>query len=201
VDEAKIPDTSAVKPDDWDESAPATIVDTDDVKPSEWLDNEPLTIPDPSVTKPEDWDDELDGEWEAPQVPNPKCKEFGCGEWKPRTIPNPEYKGKWSPPLIDNPAYKGEWHPRKIPNPNYFEDDNPHNLEPISAIGIEIWTMKDGIFFDNILITHDEEEAADFTSATWVKKHADEKAVADLEIAEKTPSFFFNKLDKYLILQ
>ena len=33
--------------------------------------------------QPEDWDDEEDGDWEAPQVPNPKCKEApGCGEWK-----------------------------------------------------------------------------------------------------------------------
>eukprot|EP01123_Difflugia_compressa_P012092 TRINITY_DN504_c0_g1_i1.p1 TRINITY_DN504_c0_g1~~TRINITY_DN504_c0_g1_i1.p1 ORF type:complete len:534 (-),score=145.66 TRINITY_DN504_c0_g1_i1:117-1718(-) len=189
VDEAKIPDTTAVKPDDWDEDAPATIVDESDVKPDEWLDDEPLTIPDPEVTKPDDWDDDLDGDWEAPMVPNPKCKEFGCGEWKPRSIPNPEYKGKWRPPLIDNPAYKGEWAPRKIHNPFYFVDEHPHNLEPIGAIGIELWTMKDGIFFDNILITHDSEESNEFIKETWVLKNADEQAYIDTEIASKKPSF------------
>ena len=35
------------------------------------------------AAKPEDWDDDEDGEWEAPRIANPKCKEApGCGEWK-----------------------------------------------------------------------------------------------------------------------
>jgi len=190
VDNAKIPDTTAVKPDDWDESAPATIVDKDDTKPDDWLDDEPSTISDPEASKPDDWDDDLDGDWEAPKIPNPKCKESGCGEWKPRVIPNPEYKGKWTPPLIDNPAYKGEWHPRKIANPNHFVDEHPHNFERMGAIGIEIWTMKDGILFDNFLITHDEAEAESFTRATWTKKHANEQSILDAEISKNTPSYW-----------
>lgn len=57
--------------------------------------------------QPEDWDTEEDGEWEAPQVPNPKCTDApGCGEWQRPQKPNPEYKGKWSAPMIDNPEYK-----------------------------------------------------------------------------------------------
>lgn len=197
VDEAKIPDSTAVKPDDWDESAPASIVDKDDTKPDDWLDDEPSTIPDPETSKPDDWDDDLDGDWEAPRIPNPKCKESGCGEWKPRVIPNPAYKGKWTLPLIDNPAYKGEWHPRKIANPNYFVDEHPHNLERMGAIGIEIWTMKDGILYDNILITHDEAEAESFTRDTWTKKQANEQAILDSEIAKKTPSTW-QQLEKLL---
>lgn len=51
-------------------------------------------------------DDEEDGEWEAPQINNPKCKESGCGEWKAPLIENPNYKGKWTPALIVNPKYK-----------------------------------------------------------------------------------------------
>lgn len=51
-------------------------------------------------------DDEEDGEWEAPQIDNPKCKAAGCGEWKRPSIKNPNYKGKWAPPLIKNPDYK-----------------------------------------------------------------------------------------------
>lgn len=52
-------------------------------------------------------DEEMDGEWEAPQVPNPACQTApGCGEWKPPTINNPKYKGKWKAPLIDNPNYQ-----------------------------------------------------------------------------------------------
>ena len=73
---------------------------------------------------------------------NPKCEGGNCGEWKRPTKKNPEYKGKWRAPMIDNPAYKGVWAPRKIDNPNYFEDKTPSNLEPIGAIGVEIWTMQ-----------------------------------------------------------
>ena len=58
-------------------------------------------------TQPEDWDTEEDGEWEAPSIPNPKCKDApGCGPWTRPQKPNPAYKGKWSAPLIDNPEYK-----------------------------------------------------------------------------------------------
>lgn len=52
-------------------------------------------------------DEEMDGEWEAPQVPNPVCETApGCGEWKSPMINNPEYKGKWKAHLIDNPNYQ-----------------------------------------------------------------------------------------------
>lgn len=49
----------------------------------------------------------MDGEWEAPQIPNPACETApGCGAWKRPMIDNPNYKGKWKPPMIDNPNYQ-----------------------------------------------------------------------------------------------
>lgn len=52
-------------------------------------------------------DEEMDGEWEAPQIPNPACETApGCGEWKRPMINNPDYKGKWKAPLVDNPNYQ-----------------------------------------------------------------------------------------------
>ena len=52
-------------------------------------------------------DEEMDGEWEAPQIPNPACETApGCGEWKRPRINNPQYKGKWKAPLVDNPNYQ-----------------------------------------------------------------------------------------------
>ncbi|KAL6319588.1 hypothetical protein AAG906_014264 [Vitis piasezkii] len=158
----KIPDPDAVKPDDWDEDAPMEIEDEEAVKPEGWLDDEPEEIDDPEASKPEDWDDEEDGEWEAPKIDNPKCEIApGCGEWKKPLKRNPAYKGKWHAPLIDNPNYKGIWKPQQIPNPDYFELDHP-DIEPVAAIGIEIWTMQDGILFDNILITSDEKTAESY---------------------------------------
>lgn len=177
-DRDKIPDPDATKPDDWDENEPKLIVDQNAVKPDGWLDNEPATIADPNAVKPDDWDIDTDGEWEAPKIDNPKCKEaVGCGVWEPPQIDNPKYKGKWRAPLIDNPNYKGKWEPRKIPNPVYFEDKDPFkSLSVISAIGLELWSMTDNIYFDNFLISDDENVANEFAKDSWsVKKTLETK--------------------------
>lgn len=144
VDEARIPDPEAKKPEDWDEEAPFEIVDEEATKPEDWLEDEPLVVPDPEAQKPEDWDDEEDGDWIAPTVPNPKCDDVsGCGKWEKPLIKNPAYKGKWTAPYIDNPAYKGVWAPRKIKNPDYFEDKTPSNLEPMGAVSNSCCCLQD----------------------------------------------------------
>lgn len=97
---------------------------------------------------------------------------------------NPKYKGKWEAPLIDNPAYKGVWAPRKIPNPNYYEDLHPADLNPIGAVGYEIWTMTEDIMFDNVYVGHSVEDAKKLAEETWYVKHKVEKAVRDAEAAE-----------------
>jgi len=183
VDEARIPDPDATKPEDWDEDAPFEIVDEDAVKPEDWLENEPTIIPDPEAQKPEDWDDEEDGDWIAPSLPNPKCDEAsGCGPWEKPMKRNPAYQGKWTAPLVDNPAYKGVWAPRKIKNPDYYEDKHPANLEPMGAIGFEIWTMQNDILFDNIYIGHSVEDAEKFADETFHEKLAVEQLA---ELADK----------------
>jgi calnexin len=137
VDEARIPDPEATKPEDWDEDAPFEVVDEEATKPDDWLDDEPTSVPDPEAEKPEDWDDEEDGDWIPPMVPNPKCEDAsGCGSWEPPMVKNPAYKGKWTAPYIDNPAYKGVWAPRKIANPAYFEDKTPAKFEPMGAVSV-----------------------------------------------------------------
>jgi len=55
--------------------------------------------------------------------------------------------------MINNPGYKGKWKPRLIPNPDYYHDPTPAKMTPIGGVGIELWTMSDSIYFDNILIT------------------------------------------------
>lgn len=77
----------------------------------------------------------------------------GCGKWNKPVIDNPRYKGKWHAALIANPAYKGKWKPRKIPNPDYYHDPEPFKMTAIGAVGIELWTMSDFLYFDNLLIT------------------------------------------------
>lgn len=131
-DREKIPDPLAVKPDDWDEDAPAQIVDETDIMPEGWLEDEPPMIPNPDSVKPDDWDVEMDGEWEPPEIANPKCADVpGCGPYKQRMMKNPRYKGKWLAPLLNNPNYKGKWKPKLVHNPDYFNDEHPFRMLPI----------------------------------------------------------------------
>uniref|UniRef100_A0A224YSV3 Calnexin n=1 Tax=Rhipicephalus zambeziensis TaxID=60191 RepID=A0A224YSV3_9ACAR len=184
----KVPDPNAVKPDDWDEDAPREIPDPDAKKPVGWLDDEPKLVPDATAERPKDWDDDMDGDWEPPLVNNPKCEAVGCGEWKPPMISNPRYKGKWRAPLIDNPNYKGKWKPRKIPNPDFFEDQNPFRMTAIAAVGLELWSMSDGILFDNIIITDDTVVADQWAADTWVLKK---------EAGDRETDGMFMRLVKY----
>jgi calreticulin len=150
----QIPDPSVSKPSDWVDEA--KIADPEAVKPAGW-DDIPKEVADPDAKKPEDWDEELDGEWEAPQ------------------IPNPEYKGEWRAPLIDNPAYKGEWVHPLIDNPEYFDDPNIYAYEH-GFVGIEIWQVKSGTVFDNILVTDSVDEARAFADGYFKTLQEGEKA-------------------------
>ena len=117
------------------------IDDETDTKPEDW--EQPEHIPDPDATKPEDWDDEMDGEWEPPQIDNPAFK----GEWKPKQIDNPAFKGAWIHPEIENPAYT--------------PDTEIYRYPAICGVGLDLWQVKSGTLFDNILITDDKDQAKD----------------------------------------
>ncbi|OBZ88889.1 Calreticulin [Choanephora cucurbitarum] len=153
----KIKDPNASKPKDWvDEEM---IDDVNDVKP-EGYDDIPEFIPDQDAKKPEDWDDDMDGEWEPP------------------SIANPDYKGPWSPKKIPNPLYKGEWEHPEIDNPEYKEDNEIYAFD-FGHVGIDIWQVKSGTLFDNILITDDIEEAKKVREESKAAREDEEKALAD----------------------
>jgi len=167
--------------DDWDFLAPKTIKDPEAKKPEDWVDeakiddpsdvkpegyDKPELIADAEAKKPEDWDDEEDGEWEAPM------------------INNPEYKGEWKPKQIDNPAYKGEWVHPEIDNPEYVADDQLYKFEDNSHVGFEIWQVKSGTIFDNILVTDDVAEAEAFAKETFEVTKIEEKKMKDTQDAE-----------------
>jgi len=158
----QIKDPSQSKPSDWVDEA--QIDDPSDKKPSDY-DKTPKTISDPEADKPEDWDDEADGEWDAPQIPNPEFK----GEWKAKRIPNPAYKGAWVHP--------------EIPNPDYKEDAHVYRFKDIGSVGIDVWQVKSGTIFNNIIVTDSVKEAEDFLAETYTK-HKDAEKEA-FEAAEK----------------
>jgi calreticulin len=148
----EIKDPSKSKPKDWVDDA--KMDDPNDKKPSDW-DKIPAKIADPEAEKPDDWDDEADGEWEAPMIENPEYK----GEWKPKKIPNPDYKGPWEHPMIANPEY--------------VEDKNIYVQKDVGSVGIEIWQVKAGSIFDNIIVTDDIKEAEKFAKETFPSKSKD----------------------------
>lgn len=41
---------------------------------------------------------------------------------------------------------------------------------PFSAVGLELWSMTDQIYFDNFIVTDDEATASEFAKATWLVK-------------------------------
>jgi len=150
----EIKDPNSKKPSDWVDEK--TIPDPEDKKPEGW-DSIPKEIADPDAKKPEDWDDELDGEWEAPMIDNPEFK----GEWKPKMIPNPAYKGEWVHPMI--------------PNPDYFEDDNLYAFDAVKYVGIEIWQVKAGTIFDNIIVTDNVDDAHKLAEVTKKLQEAEKE--------------------------
>merc|ERR1712157_721167 len=116
-------------------------------------------IVDESASKPDDWDDEEDGEWEAPMKDNPA------------------YKGDWSVKRITNPAYKGFWEAKKIANPEYVDDDNIYSYADFGFLGFDLWQVKGGTIFDNIIVTDDKAEADSFAKK-W-------KDLSDFEKSKK----------------
>merc|ERR1711907_821526 len=160
----QIRDPEEKKPSDWVDEA--EIDDPEDKKPDGY-DDIPAKIADPKAKKPDDWDDESDGAWEAPQ------------------IDNPEYKGAWKAKRIKNPAYKGVWEAKLIDNPKYVADDTLYKYDKFSTVGIDIWQVKSGTIFDNILITDDVDYAKSHGEKTWKAQKDGEKAMKEKADEEK----------------
>merc|ERR1719356_888121 len=172
IDDEKIYDGSLKE--DWEVLKPKEISDPDDKKPDDWVDDSMIDDPetkkpddwveekrivDSEAKKPDDWDDEEDGEWEAPMKDNP------------------EFKGEWIAKRISNPAYKGVWAAKKIANPEYEDDDSVYKYADCGFIGFDLWQVKGGTIFDNVIVTDDVAEADAFAKK-W-------KALSEVEKIEK----------------
>jgi len=159
----QIKDPSQSKPKDWVDAK--EIDDPEDKKPESWV--EEKQIPDPNASKPDDWDEEEDGEWTPPMIDNPDYK----GEWKAKRIPNPDYKGEWVHPMIDNP--------------DYFDDPAVYAYSDISMVGIDLWQVKAGTIFDNIVVCDSEEEAKAVADKYFVPLRDAEKKLKEEEDKKK----------------
>merc|ERR1711907_858085 len=136
---------------------------------------------DTAAKKPEDWDDEEDGEWEAPM------------------IDNPEFKGEWSVKRISNPAYKGFWEAKKIANPKFVDDDSVYSYADFGFIGFDLWQVKGGSIFDNVIITDDVAEADKFAEkwkALNEKEKEDKKKADDAKKPDDRPAMMMTTMTR-----
>merc|ERR1712167_205994 len=140
IDEEKIYEGSLKE--DWEVLKPKEIPDPDDKKPADWSDDS--MIDDPDDKKPDDWVEEkrmVDSDAKKPD------------DW------DDEEKGEWMGKRISNPAYKGIWEAKKIANPEYEDDDALYKYDDFGFIGFDVWQVKGGTIFDNVIITDDKAEA------------------------------------------
>merc|ERR1712222_189115 len=69
------------------------------------------------------------------------------------------------------------WEVKRIPNPEYEDDDSVYKYDDFGFIGFDLWQVKGGTIFDNIIITDDKGEA-DALLQKW-------KTLSEFEKAEK----------------
>merc|ERR1712086_277686 len=155
--------------DGWDFLEPKQIRDPEEKKPSDWVDN--AEMDDPEDKKPEGHDDI------PAKVADPKASK--PDDW------DDESDGAWEAPQIDNPEYKGAWEAKLIDNPKYVADDNLYKYAAFSTVGIDIWQVKSGTIFDNILITDDVDYATAHAEKTWKAQKDGEKAMKEKADEEK----------------
>merc|ERR1711865_532936 len=67
---------------------------------------------------------------------------------------------------------------KKIDNPEYEDDNEVYKFADFGFIGFDLWQVKGGTIFDNVIICDDKAEADAF-AAKW-------KALSEHEKAEKT---------------
>merc|ERR1712032_199218 len=159
----EIADPADKKPEDWSDDS--MIDDPEDKKPDDWV--EEKRIVDTDAKKPDDWDDEEDGEWEAPMKDNA------------------DYKGDWHVKRISNPAYKGIWEAKKIANPEYVDDNNVYKFADFGFIGFDLWQVKAGTIFDNVIVTDDVAEADKFAKKWKELSEAENAKKKEEEDAKK----------------
>ncbi|KAL2941465.1 Calreticulin-3 [Bienertia sinuspersici] len=133
----------------------------------------PRKIKDVKAKKPADWkekeyiddpnDVKLEGYDSIPsEIPDPKAKQ---------KIKDPNYKGKWKAPWIDNLE---------------FEDDpDLYVLKPINYVGIEVWQVKSGSVYDNILICDDPQYAKQVVDEIFANREVEKEAFEEAEKVRK----------------
>merc|ERR1711988_1153020 len=72
-----------------------------------------------------------------------------------------------------------------IDNPKYAADDKLYSYPKFSTVGIDVWQVKSGTIFDNMLITDDVAYATEHAEKTWKAQKDGEKAAKEKADEEK----------------
>merc|ERR1712050_759236 len=83
-------------------------------------------------------------------------------------------------------AYKGFWEAKKIANPEYEDDDTVYKYDDFGFLGFDLWQVKGGTIFDNVIITDDKAEADNFLKK-WKDLSEVEKSKKKEEDDSKKP--------------
>merc|ERR1712076_113293 len=75
-------------------------------------------------------------------------------------------------------------HP-EIDNPDYVSDDELYSYYAFGSVGIDIWQVKSGSIFDNIIISDSLEEAQEFMKETYSASKDGEKEMFDTAEEER----------------
>merc|ERR1712054_344416 len=102
----------------------------------DWEVLKPKTIDDPDDKKPTDWVEDSMMDDPADKKPD---------DWVTEK-------------RIANPAYKGFWEAKKIDNPEYEDDNAIYKYADFGFIGFDLWQVKGGTIFDNVLVCDDKAE-------------------------------------------
>merc|ERR1712087_373787 len=131
----------------------------------DWEVLKPKEIPDPEDKKPDDWSDES-------MIDDPEDKK--PDDWvEEKRIVDDEAK---KPDDWDDEE-DGVWEAKKIANPEYVDDDSVYSYADFGFLGFDLWQVKAGTIFDNVIVTDDKAEADAFAKK-W-------KALSEVEQAKK----------------
>merc|ERR1711963_1103980 len=141
---------------DWDSLPPKNIKDPEAKKPEDWVDN--AKMDDPEDSKPEDWD-------KPEHIADPDATK--PEDW------DDEMGGAWVHPEIDNPDY------------NPADAEGIAKYEENCKIGFDLWQVKSGTIFDNLIITDDPAAAKKAGEDLWAVTKEAEKKMKDEQDEEE----------------
>merc|ERR1712061_497822 len=80
----------------------------------------------------------------------------------------------------------GTWEAKKIANPEYADDDLVYKYDDFGFIGFDLWQVKGGTIFDNVIVTDDKGEADSFAKKWKELSEVEKSKKKEEDDAKKT---------------